>query len=185
MIFRKSETEPILYEPSIVTSEVELYPGVDFDDLPTSTLILNEIPNKYLHENNYDESAIADADLITLIFNPCEEISITETIEIYEKIVKPSRLPCVFIASQRNHGKSISKKDITERLPLSKQVFGPLDFNPSDEFCLNSFYTYLARLCTDRKLPDLEKSKSYSISTTAVVLTAAVSAGLAIYLAKK
>ena len=167
-----------------MTSEVELYPGVDFDDLPTSTLILNEVPNKYLHENNYDESVIADADLITLIFNPCEEISITETIEIYEKIVKPSRLPCIFIASQRNHGKSISKKEITERLPIAKQVFGPLDFNPSDESCLNTFYTYLARLCTDRKLPDLEQSKSSSITTTAVVLTAAA-AGLAIYLAKK
>ena len=103
-------------EPAIVTAEVGIH-GKDsnlghgksgflfgkeendeyFDDYYVS-LIFNEVPNNHIQKTDYDVNLIEDADVVGIVYNPSEESSWTETLELYRKMVKHSKVPVLFVA---------------------------------------------------------------------------------------
>merc|ERR1711920_458753 len=117
-------------EPAIVTAEVGIH-GKDsnldrgksgflfgreendeyFDDYYVS-LIFNEVPNNHIQKTDYDINLIEDADVIGIVYNPSEESSWNETLELYRKMVKHSKVPVLFVACRREDEEQVITTDI-------------------------------------------------------------------------
>ena len=117
-------------EPAIVTAEVGIH-GKDgslergksgflfgkednnefYDDYYVS-LIFNEVPNNHIHKTEYSISVVEDADVIGITYNPSEESSWNETLELYRKVVKNSKVPVLFVANVRDDEEKTITNDI-------------------------------------------------------------------------
>lgn len=160
-------------EPAIVTAEVGIHgkdgnltPGKSgflfgkeendeyFDDYYVS-LIFNEVPNNHIQKNNYSADLIEDADVIGIVYNPSEESSWNETLELYRKVVKNSRVPVLFVASVREDEEQVVyvekvKQELEAELAGDKTAgyaVGPVEYDGKTGF--DQFFSFFAKMAVD------------------------------------
>lgn len=75
-------------QPAIVVAEVGINGSnyVEEENDYFVSLILNKVPYQHVVSKNYDSELIEDADVIGLVYNPSEESSYAESLQLYEKL---------------------------------------------------------------------------------------------------
>ena len=159
-------------EPSIVSAEIGLN-GTNFVDEQEDyyvTLILNEVPCNHIINNHYNPDLISDADVIGLVYNPSEDSSYSESLELYSKIIRKASknkynfqpIPTILISSNRanepemvNHDK-IHQDIIDLNNEKSKRqghiLYGPINYCPGKGQLDRNFFSIFAKMAVDPQL---------------------------------